>query len=205
LLNVSSLANDCGISVATAKGWLSILEASYIIFFLHPHHKNFSKRLIKSPKLYFYDTGVACSLLNITDTETLSSHYLRGGIFECMVIADIIKQHYNTGKRPWCFFWRDHTGHEVDCLIERGQYLFPIEIKAGQTITKSYFEGLDFWNKIADAAPENSFVIYAGDEQMTRSGCTVTSWKSCAQIVDFIQNAPHHRGQQTFSTWKPEK
>lgn len=205
ILNLTSLANDCDISLNTAKAWISLLETSFVIFLVHPHYKNFSKRLIKSPKLYFYDTGLACNLLGIENAAQLKNHYLRGGLFECMVIADLIKQHYNMGKRSWVYFWRDHTGHEVDCLIEKGQYLFPIEIKAGKTITKKYFEGLDFWNKIADANPENSFVIYAGDEQSTRNGCTVTSWKSCAQIVDFVQNAPHHRGQQIFSKWKQEE
>jgi len=202
IINLASLANDCGISVPTAKGWLSILEASYIIFFLHPHYKNFSKRLIKSPKLYFYDTGLACSLLNISDTNTLNNHYLRGGLFECMVISDLIKQYYNTGDRPWVYFWRDHTGHEVDCLIEKGQYLFPIEIKAGLTITESYTDGIKFWNKIADANPENSFVVYAGEQQTTRNNCNIVGWQSCAQVVDFIQNAHHYRKQQIFREWQ---
>jgi predicted AAA+ superfamily ATPase len=205
ILNLSSLANDCGISVNTAKGWLSLLETSYIVFLLYPHYKNFSKRLIKNPKLYFYDTGLACSLLNITDAATLNSHYLRGGLFECMIISDLIKECYNMGKRPWCFFWRDHTGHEVDCLIERGQSLFPIEIKAGLTISKSYIEGLTFWNKIAEAPASNSFVFYAGDQQTTWNDCNIVSWQSCAQVIDFVEHAPHYREQQIFSQWINKK
>lgn len=190
ILNITSLANDCGISVNTAKGWLSLLATSYIIFLLHPHYKNFSKRLIKSPKLYFYDTGLVCNLLSIETADQLYNHYLRGGIFECMVIADIFKQQYNVGDRPSCYFWRDQTGHEVDCLIERGQYLFPIEIKAGLTINESFFTGLNYWNKLAEADPANSFIVYAGDQQTTWSNIHLTSWNACDQLVEFTRTHP---------------
>ena len=109
LLNLSSLANDCGISVSTAKSWISVLEMSYIVFLLHPHHKNFSKRLIKMPKLYFYDTGVACSLLNIESPEHLTTHYLRGGLFESLIISDLIKNQYNVALEPSHYFWARQT------------------------------------------------------------------------------------------------
>lgn len=184
ILNITSLANDCEISVPTARGWLSILEASYIVFFLHPHYKNFSKRLIKSPKIYFYDSGLACHLLGIKSVEELNTHYLRGGLFESMVIADIIKQQTNRVERPSCFFWRDMTGHEVDCLIERGQYLFPIEIKSGMTLNQNFFDGLNFWNKLAQEDPKNSFIIYAGVHEQTWHDINIVNWQSCDRVVE---------------------
>ena len=128
LLNLSSLASDCGIAVNTAKSWLSLLDASYITFSLYPHYKNFSKRLVKHPKLYFYDTGFACSLLKIT-ADQLPMHYLRGGLFESFIISELCKAFYNKGHRPPLYFWRDQSGAEIDCLIEQGTKLTPIEIK----------------------------------------------------------------------------
>ena len=127
LLNLTSLSNDCGISVNTARSWISILEASYIIFLLQPHHKNFSKRLIKSPKLYFYDPGLASYLLGIESPKMLFQHYLRGGLFESMVLCNLMKQRFNAGKTSNLYFWRDKTGLEVDCLIEKADGLVPIE------------------------------------------------------------------------------
>lgn len=186
LVNVTSLANDCGIAVATAKSWLSLLEASYIIYFLQPHHKNFSKRLIKSPKLYFYDTGLACSLLGIESIEQLAGHYLRGGLFESMIITELIKEQYNHNRRPQTFFWRDKTGHEVDCLIEQGQELYPIEIKAGQTVTMDYFESLQYWNALAKVDPLNSAVIYAGTQQPVFKNIAVISWRNVSELLKKI-------------------
>ena len=118
LLNLTSLARDCGISDATAKRWLSILEASYIVYLLQPYHNNLGKRLIKTPKLYFYDTGLACSLLGIKEKE-ISLHPLRGSLFEALIISEIIKWHLNHDEIPDIYFWRDSHGHEVDCIIKR--------------------------------------------------------------------------------------
>ena len=188
LLNISSLANDCGVSVATARSWLSLLEASYIIYFLHPHYKNFSKRLIKSPKLYFYDTGVVCSLLGIENVEQLMGHYLRGGLFESMVITELMKESYNNNRRPQNFFWRDKSGHEVDCIIEKGQNLFPVEIKAGATAVPDYFESLEYWNDLAKADPSHSSVIYAGDKKYTYKDITLFGWRSIKNLFDKIFN-----------------
>ncbi len=201
VLNIASLANDCGISVNTAKGWLSLLETSYITFFLYPHYKNFSKRLIKSPKLYFYDTGLACNLLDIETVDQLKRHYLRGGLFECMVISNLIKQSYNIGRRAGCYFWRDHTGHEVDCVIEKGEQLFPIEIKAGLTLSPDFFDGLKFWNDIAHAKPGNSFLVCAGGPQKTWQEINIVDWRSCGKIVDYIHD--NQRSAKTvFDEWR---
>jgi len=177
LVNFTSLGNDCGISTSTAKEWFTVLEASYIMFSLQPHYRNFSKRLVKSPKIYFYDTGLACSLLGIKTSEQVDSHYLRGGLFESYMLSDLMKQFYNKKMEPPMYFWRDKMGHEVDCIIQDGQDLTPVEIKAGKTVTQSYFTGLDYWNSISGSDPKSSYVIYAGDQLQKRSNGTVIGWK----------------------------
>jgi len=187
LLNISSLASDCGISPNTAKSWLSILEASYIVFLLQPHFKNFNKRLMKSPKLYFYDTGIACNLLELKSEEAVASHYLRGGLFESMIISDLMKGYYNQGERSSLYFWRDSHGNEVDCIIDKGIELIPIEIKAGETIDLSYFKGLDYWNNLAKSDLENGYVIYAGNENQSRSKGNIVSWVNTQKIIDKIR------------------
>lgn len=180
LLNLSSLAQDCGISHVTARQWLSILEASYIVFLMPPHHQNFNKRLIKSPKLYFYDTGLVCSLLDIREKNQLETHYLRGALFENLIILEMIKHAYNEGKRPKLTFWRDKVGHEIDCLMEERGQLIPIEIKSGQTINAHFFENLNYWKKLTEQTP--GYLIYAGEENQKRSEYTVLSWKNLHQL-----------------------
>ena len=186
LLNVSSLANDCGISFRTADRWLSLLQASYVILLLLPYHKNFSKRLVKTPKLYFYDTGLACSLLGIESQDQVKTHYLRGGLVENSIIVDLYKQYYNTAREPHVYFWRDNHGNEVDCIIEKGDMMFPIEIKAGQTISNNYFTGLNYWNELAENDPAQSLVIYTGTEDQKRSIGNVFSWKSAGHVIKKI-------------------
>ncbi len=182
LLNLTSLANDCGISDKTARSWISILEASYIVFLLHPHYKNFSKRLIKSPKLYFYDTGLACSLLRIKPDE-LVMHYLRGGLFETLMISELLKGYYNRGKVPNIYFWRDHTGNEIDCILDEGLILVPIEMKSGATINASFFKNLNYWNEISGNSPDRSYIVYAGDQRQHRSKGHILDWRSIDSII----------------------
>ncbi len=184
IVNLTSLGNDCGISYNTAKAWLSILEASYVVFLLQPHYQNFSKRLIKSPKLFFYDTGIAASLLDIENEKQLNSHYLKGGLFESFVIAELYKTFYNADKVPHIYFWRDQTGHKVDCIIERGQQLFPVEVKSGSTITSDYFDGLNYWNSLAKRDPSNSFLVYGGDKDQSRTLAHVVSWQNIQTIIE---------------------
>ena len=145
LVNFSSLANDCGIAVSTAQSWLSVLETSYIVYFLHPDYNNFSKRLVKSPKLYFHDTGLACSLLEITDAHQLENHYLRGGLFENYVINQFIKKAFNRGEEPHLSFWRDNKGNEIDLLQPLGTKQFAYEIKSGRTFSTDFTKGLRYW------------------------------------------------------------
>lgn len=180
-LNITSLANDCGISPITVNSWISLLEASYVIFLLKPYFKNFNKRLIKSPKLYFYDTGLACSLLGIDFVEQLHGHYLRGGLFESMVISEVLKEYYNAGKLPRVYYWRDKTGHEIDCLVD-GARLIPIEIKSGKTASLNFFEGLDYWTKLTQSNQNENIVVYAGDEDQIKSRGRILRWKSLNKI-----------------------
>ena len=183
ILNLSSLANDCGINVRTAESWLSLLQASYIIYLLQPHYANFSKRIIKSPKLYFYDTGVACSLLKIYSQEQLISHYLRGGLFESLIITEVMKLFFNNNERPNVYFWRDNHGNEIDLILEKNGQLIPIEIKAGRTISTDFFKGLHFWANITENKYPVGCVIFSGDENQKRTIGEVLSWKNISQIL----------------------
>jgi len=180
LLNLSELSNDIGIAVNTAKSWLAILEASYIIFRLYPHHKNFNKRLIKMPKIYFTDTGLLCYLLGIKSPEQIQVHFAKGAIFENLVIADLLKKRLNKGLEPNLYFWRDHRGKEIDLLIANGTELLPIEIKAGETKSMDFFNNLSYWNSISGCKPEKAMVIYGGDDNRTTRAGQFISWKALA-------------------------
>jgi uncharacterized protein len=186
LVNISSLANDAGVDVRTAKSWLSLLEASYLMFTLQPHHKNFSKRLIKSPKIYFYDTGLACSLLGIESEAQLRSHYLRGGLVENLIISELMKNYYNLNRKPRLYFWRDSTGHEIDCLIEQAERLIPIEIKAGMTINSDFFDGLSYWHTLTEGVYPRGYVVYGGLQNQERSLGTVVSWQNLEAITSVV-------------------
>ncbi len=180
LLNLSSLANDCGISHVTAKRWVSLLEMSYIIYLLKPHHKNFNKRLVKMPKLYFYDTGILCNLLDIRTSEQLVNHYARGALFENFIILEFLKNTFNKGKLENIFFWRDKLGHEIDILLEQDNNLIPIEIKSGSTLTNDYFKNIEYWNKISQNE-NKSFIVYCGDDQK-RKESIIVNWQNLKTI-----------------------
>ena len=182
LLNLNSLANDCGVSPNTAKSWISVLEASYIVFLLQPHFKNFNKRLVKMPKLYFIDTGLASSLLEIKSENQLSSHYLRGVLFENLIISEFIKTRLNNGLRNNCYFWRDNKGIEIDCIIENGNMLTPIEIKSGLTFNHDFFRNLNWWNKLTGNLNKNSFVIFGGDSSRDTKDGTLLSWRDISRV-----------------------
>jgi uncharacterized protein len=163
VLNYTSIANDAGVSVNTIKSWISILEASYVIYLLPPYFKNLNKRLIKSPKIYFYDTGLACALLNIQSEKQVESHYLRGGLFENLVVSEILKYYYNQGKNAPCYFWQDQSGREIDLILENTEGVSAIEIKAGMTMSSDYFKNLKYLQGLLDSPIAlNSFVIYTG-------------------------------------------
>lgn len=176
LLNLSSLGNDCGISHDTARRWLSMLEASFVVFRLQPHHANFNKRLTKSPKLYFVDTGLLCFLLQIESAAQLEAHAMRGAVFENLVITELHKSHYNLGQLPQLYFWRDHRGNEIDLVMDIGGRSIPVEIKSGATIAEDWFKGLDYWQRLA-GTDSNGILVYGGDQSFIRHGYQVCSWR----------------------------
>ena len=176
LLNLSSLATDCGISHSTAQRWLSILEASFLVALLRPHHQNLGKRLIKAPKLYFLDTGLLCYLLRIRDPEELRFHAARGAVFESFVVADLLKGALHRGQEPALHFWRDSTGHEVDVLLDFGSRLLPVEVKAGETLSAEAFDRLNWWRRLAGAEQAPAALIYAGARSYRRGEVEVLSW-----------------------------
>ncbi len=176
LLNLSSLAADTGISVPTVKRWLSLLQAGFLVTLLSPYHANFNKRLVKSPKLYFYDTGLLCYLLRIRSGEELVTHCARGFIFENFILSELYKNYYHQGKEPDVYFWRDSTGREVDVIIELGAEQIPVEIKSGQTIAGEMFAGLEFWRSLPGQESCRPVLVYGGQESYMRQGVAVTGW-----------------------------
>lgn len=182
LINYTSLANDASISPNTAKAWLSILESSYVVYRLQPYYENFSKRLIKSPKLYFYDTGLACSLLGIRNEGQVALHYLRGALFENLILNELVKRYFHRGERRFPYFWQDHQGNEIDCLIVEGQTKIPIEIKSGKTFTPAYFDQLKDWRELAGLPSDQGFVIYGGETSLQTSAGRLVSWRDLTQI-----------------------
>jgi len=175
LLNMSSLAIEAGVDSKTIASWLSILQSSFIIYLLQPHHQNFNKRLVKMPKLYFYDTGLVCSLLGITHVDQIPLHPLKGSLFENFAINELVKERFNNNEPNNLYFWRDNTGIEIDIVIDKGTGLYPLEIKSGKTVTPDYFKNFDFWNKITGTT--EGTVIYGGDQIQKRSnGITVLPW-----------------------------
>ncbi|MCG8608147.1 ATP-binding protein [bacterium] len=184
LLNLSSLANDCGITHNTAKSWLSVLEASFIVFLLQPHHRNFNKRLVKMPKLYFYDTGLACSLLGIQSHEQLITHHMKGRLFESMVIADLIKHRLKLGLEPNLFFWRDKVGHEIDCIVELVDRLLAIEIKAGKTVISDYFKDIRYWHNLSGSSSGDHYLVYGGDQAQARRQAGVLGWQNASKLLN---------------------
>ena len=166
LTNYSRLANDCSITQNTVKEWLSILEASYIIFQLQPHFENFRKRLTKSSKLYFYDVGLAAYLLGIADSSHIQSHPLRGELFENFIVSEFLKNRYNHVKDNNLYFFRDHIGNEVDLILDYGSELVSVEIKAGSTISSDYFKGLHYYQQLSEIKNKKKIMIYAGNESL---------------------------------------
>lgn len=171
LFNQSSLGNELGLDNKTIDSWMSVLEASFIAFRLKPYHNNFNKRLVKTPKLYFYDTGLAAYLLGIRSLQDLELHFAKGQLFENFILLEKIKKSWNHKTQEKFFFWRDSTGNEVDLLIERGQELLAVEIKSGKTINTEFFKNLHHFKKIKADAP--CFLVYGGNEVQKRSDSTV--------------------------------
>jgi predicted AAA+ superfamily ATPase len=176
-LNYTSLSVEAGVDVKTIQSWIGILESSFIIFLLRPFYKNFNKTIVKRPKLYFYDSAIACSLLQIRTINHLINHPLRGALFECFMIAEVVKKQMNGGKEFELYFWRDKTGREIDLIIDTPSETIPVEIKAGKTVHQEFFKNIRYWLNLS--GEKNGKVLYAGDTEQKRSeGIEVVCWKN---------------------------
>ncbi|MBR1369654.1 ATPase AAA [Methanocalculus chunghsingensis] len=188
IINYSSLANDCGITHNTAKEWLSLLETSLLIILMRPHHKNFNKRLVKAPKLYFTDPGLAAHLCGIPNAESLRYHPLKGGLFESLIITEFLKVRFNAGKESNLYFWRDKLGHEIDCVIEyAGSDLIPVEIKSGRTAASDFFKEITYWNNLSGNTPKRSFVVYGGDQNQQRRAGHLVGYQHLEPIFPYLE------------------
>ncbi len=176
LLNLNALANECGISQPTAKAWISTLENSYIVFTLQPFHENFSKRIVKTPKLYFYDTRLLCYLLKINNPEQILTHPFKGSLFENMMIAEYIKRMYHKNELQDIWFWRNSAGHEVDMIVQKGFNLSLTEFKSTKTIMSDLFKGLQYFENLAKSKSLTKSLVYTGSESQQRTGTEIISW-----------------------------
>jgi len=183
LINYASLATDVGISAVTIKEWIAVLEATYVLFRLEPYFENFGKRLIKSPKLYFADTGLACHLLGIDSVDQLKKDALYGNLFENWVILELMKTRYNQALDSRLYFYRDVTGKEVDLLYQRGSRLTPIEIKSSKTFSSSFSEGLSYFHKQTPQRAEDGAVIYGGDKSQKIGNYKLFSAENCYELM----------------------
>jgi len=183
-LNVQSLATEAGISAITVRNWLSILEASYIAFQLPPFFENFNKRLVKSSKLYFYDTGLLCHLLGITTAAQINQHFSRGSLFENMAIVELMKNRYNRNVRPDFYFWKDNHGVEVDLVSLEGPDTQLFEMKYSFTPNAAFFKGLQSFRSNAPGhrSSGKNIVVYAGDDGQLRSVAKIASWRHLGQL-----------------------
>ena len=180
MLNLAALGADCGISAVTAGKWLSVLETSYLMFRLPPYHRNFGKRLVKTPKLYCLDVGLMAWLLGVRDLTTLQTHPARGALFETWVVSELVKNRFNAGQDAALFFWRDSVGQEVDVLLETPQGLQGIEVKSGATFASDWPQALHKWAALADTATLPPRIIFGGDGRYERQGCQVSGWREFA-------------------------
>jgi uncharacterized protein len=187
ILNMQSLAGDVGVSHTTVRAWLSLLEASYVVFLLPPWFSNISKRVVRSPKLYFYDVGVASYLLGLQTELHVSRDPLRGNLFENLVVMEVLKYRYNAGKRSNLYFYRDSGGKEVDLVVEVGPYLFPVEIKAGATVTADMFRGLKRFAGVVPELPLGSGLVYGGNEEQVRQGCRVSPYTRIHDLMAGVE------------------
>ncbi len=181
LLDYTSLANDAGVSVNTAKGWISVLEASYVVILLHPYYRNLNKRIVKSPKLYFIDVGLASFLLNINNSRQITTHYLKGNLFENLVITEILKNRFNNARPANLYFYRDNNKNEVDCIIEDSD-IKAIEIKSSGTFSAGFVKGLKLLAKNPAINNLKGYTVYGGAERFTFQGFDVLPWEDLQKV-----------------------
>ena len=184
LLNLNAVANDLGVAQTTARDWLAVLEATYVVFRLPPYFGNFGKRLVKTPKLYFHDTGLAAWLLGIHDPATMNSHPMRGALFENLCITEHAKHLRHTGAAGTAYFWRDNIGNEVDLLVDKGGRLWPIEFKSGATFQSEWLKGLHTWQRHAAKAPQGEpLLICAAPGNQRLQGVGVAYWRDALMAL----------------------
>jgi predicted AAA+ superfamily ATPase len=186
LLNLTRMATDCGVSATTAKAWLGVLRASYIVHLLQPHHVNFRKRLVKSPKLYFLDSGMAAHLLSVQHPEDLRTHPMRGPLFESWTVSELLKGRFNRGLGDNLYCWRSQGGDEIDVLADHGRTLLPIECKSGRTIAADWFEGIEKWSQWAGKKGEAPQLVYGGDRSAMQRGVRVVPWRDIASLTSAV-------------------
>jgi predicted AAA+ superfamily ATPase len=177
LLNLNSLAGDCGISQPTARQWLTVLQASHLVALVPPYHRNFGKRLVKAPKLYFLDTGLLCHLLRIGCAEDLQVHAARGAVFETWAVGETLKHRHNLGLAPDVYFWRDNHGLEVDLVFEHAGQLHGVECKSGTTYVDDWLEPARRFRRVAGAVAAAPVLLYGGESSFERADHQVLSWR----------------------------
>lgn len=183
LFNASALGNELGIDYKTVQNWLSVLQTSFIIFLLQPWHENFNKRIVKTPKLYFYDSGLAAYLLGIKDSDEVNFHFAKGALFENYVITEYIKNLRNFGNNKMPYFWRDSNGNEIDMLSNFGKNMKIVEMKSGKTINMSFFKGLDYFEKIQQGYELERFLVYGGNQNRKQKNTQILAWNKIDEIA----------------------
>ena len=188
LLNKHELAIESGVSHVTVENWISILEASYIVYRLQPWFKNFNKRMVKQPKVYFYDTGLAAYLLGIRDKDSLALHFARGSLFENLVISEFIKENHNQNSGFSFYFWRNNHKKEVDLVVDAGIMVKALEIKSSVTFRKEFIATLEYWSEISGISEENLLLIYDGKNEFTYKGIKIRNWRSTSNEFKELAN-----------------
>ncbi|GAA0878729.1 ATP-binding protein [Algoriphagus jejuensis] len=182
LVNFTEIGNQIGVSYQTVNNWISILETSFVCYTLRPYHKNFNKRIVKSPKLYFYDTGLACALLNLRSVQDLNRHFAKGALFENFIINEVLKNQLNRELSPKNFFWNAAGSREIDLIMDVGGKLIAAEIKSSRTLNSHFFDSLTYFQTVSGTPPEDSFLIYGGDENQKRSAANVINWQTLSSL-----------------------
>ena len=200
LLNVSSLSSDAGVSRATVDSWLSVLESSYIVYRLQPHYTNMRKRLVKSPKLYFYDVGLASYLIGIQNAGQIATHPLRGALFENAVVSEVLKHRFNRGRRSNLSFFRDSNGLECDLFYETARGFGAVEIKSGATVASDYFFAL---NRVAEVVPEiwSKAIVYGGTSTQSRTDALVSPFGQLSDVLNGFDRGEAFGGESTTSSF----
>lgn len=186
LLNASRLGADLGVTHDTVRSWIHVLEASFVAYRLRPHHRNYRKRLVKAPKLYFYDTGLAARLLGIDSPRQLATHNMRGVLFENWVVTELLKGRSNVGREDNLYFWRSHAGHEIDIVVDQGSRLLPVEAKSGSTIAPDWFDALQRWQDLAGSESATPHLVYGGSQAQRRGEVRVLPWQQVGELVGVL-------------------